>query len=1419
MWFHEHQPSTSIATVSTLKLPKLTRTAAVPQPVSITPCFTSPVPPLPFSLAPLHPSLTSHHITCVLPSARRSREFSTLLGSVAPAAPFYAVTIFRFPIYEFPPCTNVYTVYPPVVDQFLRTGERSAMPPVLFPTQHIGLVYGIPIVRSPFTTHVTVEQGKAKLAGFIAGAIDTETLISYALMDVLNQTTNKYSFHLYDVTDGSAPVLMFGANLIRKGSGILSAFLDPATIPPGDKEVQPFPEPFCSRTFEVHCRFLDSGSAWRLVWAPVLVAVLVAVVAVLLTLIVVFLARKQAAISRAVREVELCTAVLKRAKRSKSETVANLSHELRTPIVGMLGWCQQVTRPVFMFDLLLLPFLAMTLPTTRPCFPPPARDEDDGRPTGGERAAIACLIPTSSAPSFCLSPGMMEALLESELEGGQHRDLTTAKECAAAIVGQLNSVLDLAKLHAGRLSLETLPLSLRHCVDMVARDLLPEACKRGLHLVCQLDCSVPEVLLGDPLRLAQVVRELMRFGAAAVATVSVTVSAVSVILAVGGAAVVVAVLVSQFSPLLSHPSRPCPPLCVFIRLPCGPSPISLPALWSVSHLSACPVVRLPSLCLPCVVLTRPSLPSGHAIRTTVSGHMAFRVCCVPMPPPTTTTTTNAQGASPLTTPTTGNAVTSSDAAAVAAATAARLDFRAASHAAAAAAVASGSAGGEGGVQCREWLASWLVEACRPCSGSSGGSATIPPAAAAAAAAGSEGIRDGEGGREEAERGVGQVQALLRELEGCVSRFNDGAVVCASVDTAAAAADDDDCGDGDDEKGRVNEWKGGVEPGEREEESAVPSVWWVWRQSEFCGRVKNRLLGSRGAESGSQDTGGDGGVAVPSSPAAPSAASSPSAPASGHPVSQVAAVAGSREGHQGEACGEEGDSNEEEEGGEGGAGRGGVVVVMVCEDTGGGIPPEELHWVLDPDGQAAVQGRGNVLLQRGDSNRGGMHPPLASPLSPLHGSLDFWPDSAAPPSQSSSAPAWEPYPVRFLLSTGLEWVDHRKAICSLVAGKTALLLDAMPLRAQATEACLRYLGMDVTLAASPAQAMNLMHHPPTTTTSSRGGGGGGGGGSVDAGGGGGGWDAVFVDMDVSGPLSGLHVGAQILHHTARAAACSQGAGKERGTEGQEAGRAVVVLTGARADSVESEQAERMGFAAVLPHPWLVTHTAHCLQHLFFRAAERPPASPRASAAASLPQSNSTNTPAAAVPSPLLLPSVAPEEALRGLVGQQAVVVVDDNTVNRAVARRTLLALGALVHVAAGGSQALDWLRQQMAAATSGQGGPGHQQQQQQQAEGQEAESAVPLVLLDLQMPDMDGYETARRIRAMEAEAAASNAPAGEAHAGGSRGERRRWCVVALTADVDGDVRRACGQAGMDGVVAKPIVPRDLLAALKNAGYRS
>ena len=75
-----------------------------------------------------------------------------------------------------------------------------------------------------------------------------------------------------------------------------------------------------------------------------------------------------------------------------------------------------------------------------------------------------------------------------------------------------------------------------------------------------------------------------------------------------------------------------------------------------------------------------------------------------------------------------------------------------------------------------------------------------------------------------------------------------------------------------------------------------------------------------------------------------------------------------------------------------------------------------------------------------------------------------------------------------------------------------------------------------------------------------------------------------------------------------------------------------------------------------------------------------------------------------------------------------------------------------------------------------------------------EGAFDMILMDLSMPGMDGFEATRRIRAIEGD------------------QRWRTPIVALTANVmDGD-RARCIEAGMDGFLAKPIAKADLIAAI-------
>ncbi len=128
---------------------------------------------------------------------------------------------------------------------------------------------------------------------------------------------------------------------------------------------------------------------------------------------------------------------------------------------------------------------------------------------------------------------------------------------------------------------------------------------------------------------------------------------------------------------------------------------------------------------------------------------------------------------------------------------------------------------------------------------------------------------------------------------------------------------------------------------------------------------------------------------------------------------------------------------------------------------------------------------------------------------------------------------------------------------------------------------------------------------------------------------------------------------------------------------------------------------------------------------------------------------------------VLSSAAPERILR-------VLVADDNAANRILAERLLQKRGHCTTAARNGQQVLEAFRRH----------------------------DFDVVLLDVQMPDMDGFATTAAIRRME------------------RHSARRVPVIAMTAYAMKGDRERCLAAGMDGYLAKPLGARELIALVES-----
>ncbi len=104
--------------------------------------------------------------------------------------------------------------------------------------------------------------------------------------------------------------------------------------------------------------------------------------------------------------------------------------------------------------------------------------------------------------------GMSYLALQTELTKKQADYLNKIQVSAESLLGIINDILDFSKIEAGKLDLEHIDFNLQKTIDNLVQVVTQKSQEKGLELLVDLDPNIPLQLIGDPLRLGQVLLNL-----------------------------------------------------------------------------------------------------------------------------------------------------------------------------------------------------------------------------------------------------------------------------------------------------------------------------------------------------------------------------------------------------------------------------------------------------------------------------------------------------------------------------------------------------------------------------------------------------------------------------------------------------------------------------------------------------------------------------------------------------------------------------------------------------------------------------------------------------------------------------------------------------------------------------------------------
>ncbi len=106
--------------------------------------------------------------------------------------------------------------------------------------------------------------------------------------------------------------------------------------------------------------------------------------------------------------------------------------------------------------------------------------------------------------------GMAElGLMDDEITPNQRERFLDIKNSGESLLDIINEILDISKIEADKLELEEIEFSLREVIEKVVNLLSVKVFQENLEFICEIDPTIPDIIIGDPLRIRQILINLL----------------------------------------------------------------------------------------------------------------------------------------------------------------------------------------------------------------------------------------------------------------------------------------------------------------------------------------------------------------------------------------------------------------------------------------------------------------------------------------------------------------------------------------------------------------------------------------------------------------------------------------------------------------------------------------------------------------------------------------------------------------------------------------------------------------------------------------------------------------------------------------------------------------------------------------------